>query len=205
MSLFSASNEKKRSTARRKPRWARCMQTLFCCVTPPREIGEYFIKTFVTRPNYFCRKRNPWITNCFDHFHTLNTILPRSDIVYASHSFFIGQPHALSWMSGLFWISQLGLPRFFASIFLSAPPAQCSSYYTTPSPLLFPIKNFSGRPVGTHSSAPPIIPIPIFRLLTANIFRFTNAAAQLVERRQSEFSRRKEVRARGSWFWLIRK
>ncbi|EFO90775.1 CRE-SCPL-1 protein [Caenorhabditis remanei] len=36
----SASNEKKRSTARRKPRWARCFQTLFCCVTPPREIEK---------------------------------------------------------------------------------------------------------------------------------------------------------------------
>ncbi|CAI2315408.1 unnamed protein product [Caenorhabditis sp. 36 PRJEB53466] len=36
----NASCEKKRSTARRKPRWARCMQTLFCCVTPPREIEK---------------------------------------------------------------------------------------------------------------------------------------------------------------------
>lgn len=36
----NASVEKKRSTARRKPRWARCFQTLFCCVTPPREIEK---------------------------------------------------------------------------------------------------------------------------------------------------------------------
>lgn len=36
----TSSNEKKRSTARRKPRWARCFQTLFCCVTPPREIEK---------------------------------------------------------------------------------------------------------------------------------------------------------------------
>uniref|UniRef100_A0A8R1HJ56 protein-serine/threonine phosphatase n=1 Tax=Caenorhabditis japonica TaxID=281687 RepID=A0A8R1HJ56_CAEJA len=32
--------DKKRTTARRKPRWTRCMQTLFCCVTPPREIEK---------------------------------------------------------------------------------------------------------------------------------------------------------------------
>ncbi|CAD6184416.1 unnamed protein product [Caenorhabditis auriculariae] len=36
---FSSSSEKKRS-GRRKPRWGRCMQTLLCCVTAPREIEK---------------------------------------------------------------------------------------------------------------------------------------------------------------------
>ncbi|CAB3410889.1 unnamed protein product [Caenorhabditis bovis] len=35
-----ACSEKKPSSGRRKPRWSRCMQTLFCCVAPPREIEK---------------------------------------------------------------------------------------------------------------------------------------------------------------------
>ncbi|CAI5439240.1 unnamed protein product [Caenorhabditis angaria] len=36
----SSENGKKRGSGRRKPKWGRCIQTLFCCVAPPREIEK---------------------------------------------------------------------------------------------------------------------------------------------------------------------